>query len=102
MARTGDRDNRAIAWYAHKLLKPPHGVKTTARRCERALSYWRELDVERHSHDLFLDRMWQLRPNVSAHDAACVALTEALSTVLVTGDRRLQRVPGLAIRIELA
>ena len=77
-----------------------HGVLNAAR-CERALSQWRELDVERHSHDLFLDRMWQLRHNVSAYDAAYVALTEALSTVLVTGDGRLQRVPGLAIRIEL-
>lgn len=70
-------------------------------RCEQALSHWRELDVERHSHDLFLDRIWQLRHNVSAYDAAYVALTEALSTVLVTGDGRLARVPGLAIRIEL-
>ena len=77
-----------------------HGVLSAAR-CERALSHWRELDVERHSHDLFLDRMWQLRHNVSAYDAAYVALTEALSTVLVTGDGRLARIPGLAIRIEL-
>ena len=71
-------------------------------RCERALAQWRELDVERYSHELFLDRMWQLRHNVSAYDAAYVALTEALATVLVTGDGRLLRAPGLAIRIELA
>lgn len=70
-------------------------------RCEQALSHWRELDIERHSHDLFLDRMWQLRHNVSAYDATYVALTEALSTLLVTGDVRLLQVPGLTIRIEL-
>lgn len=46
--------------------------------------------------------MWQFRHSVSAYGAAYVALTEALSTVLVTGYVRLQRVPGLAIRIELA
>ena len=74
----------------------------SAARCERALGQWRELDVERYSHELFLDRMWQLRHNVSACDAAYVALTEALSTVLVTGDGHLMRTPGLAIRIELA
>ena len=74
----------------------------SAARCEQALGQWRELDVERYSHGLFLDRMWQLRHNVSAYNAAYVALTEALSTVLVTGDGRLQRAPGLAIRIELA
>ena len=71
-------------------------------RCERALAQWRELEVERYSHGLFLDRMWQLRHNVSAYDAVYVALTEALSTILVTGDGRLSRTPGLAIRIELA
>ena len=74
----------------------------SAARCKRALGQWRELDVERYSHGLFLDRMWQLRHNVSAYDAVYVALTEALSTVLVTGDGRLLRAPGLAIRIELA
>ena len=46
--------------------------------------------------------MWQFRHSVSAYGAAYVALTEALSTVLVTGYVRLQRVPGLAVRIELA
>ena len=74
----------------------------SAARCERALSQWRELDVERYSHELFLDRMWQLRHNASAYDATYVALTEALATVLVTGDGHLLRAPGLAIRIELA
>ena len=77
------------------------GLLSTAR-CERALSHWRELDVERYAHELFLDRLWQLRHNVSAYDATYVALTEALSTVLVTGDGHLLRTPGLAIRIELA
>ncbi len=74
----------------------------TADRGELALDQWRQLDVERYSHELFLDRMWQLRDNVSAYDAVYVALTEALSAVLVTGDGRLLRTPGLAIHIELA
>ena len=78
-----------------------HGMLSSAR-CELALGHWRALDVERYSHELFLDRIWQLRHNVSAYDAAYVALTESLATVLVTGDGRLLRAPGLAIRIELA
>lgn len=78
-----------------------HGL-LSSDRCERALSHWRGLDVERYSHEPFLDRMWLLRDNVSGYDAAYVALTEALSTVLVTGDGRLLRAPGLTIPIELA
>ena len=87
---------------AHVLRRYASLGALSGLRCEQALSHWRELDVERHSHDLFLDRIWQLRHNVSAYDAAYVALTEALSTVLVTGDGRLLRAPGLAIPIEVA
>lgn len=36
-----------------------------------------------------LDRIWQLRDNLSACDAVYVALAEALRTVLLTGDRKL-------------
>ena len=68
----------------------------------RALDHWRALDVERYSHELFLDRVWQLRDHVSAYDAVYVALAEALPALLVTGDGRLLRAPGLRARIELA
>jgi predicted nucleic acid-binding protein len=42
-----------------------------------------------------LDRMWQLRENVTAYDAAYVALAEALDCPVVTADARLSRAPGL-------
>ena len=65
-----------------------------------ALRRWRGFDVERYPHEPLLDRVWQLRANVSAYDAVYVALAEALSDVLVTGDRRLARVPGLGVAVE--
>ena len=65
-----------------------------------ALRRWREFDVERYPHEPLLDRVWQLRANVSACDAVYVALAEALSDVLVTGDHRLARAPGLTAGIE--
>ena len=65
-----------------------------------ALQRWRELDVERYPHEPLLGRVWQLRADVSAYDAIYVALAEALSTVLVTGDRRLAGVPGLTVAVE--
>ena len=65
-----------------------------------ALRRWRSFDVERYPHEPFLDRVWRLRANVSAYDAVYVALAEALSTVLVTGDRRLAAAPGLRVTVE--
>ena len=66
-----------------------------------ALHRWRSFDVERYSHEPFLDRVWQLRANFSAYDAVYVALAEALSTALVTGDRKLAGAPGANAPIEL-
>ena len=42
----------------------------------------------------FLDRVWELRDNLSVYDGWYVALAESLDTVLVTADRRLADAPG--------
>jgi predicted nucleic acid-binding protein len=66
-----------------------------------ALGMLRDLALERHRHDDLLDRIWDLRRNLTAYDAVYVALAEALGAVLLTCDRRLARAPGLAARVEL-
>jgi predicted nucleic acid-binding protein len=58
------------------------------------------LVITRYSHGLLLDRMWDLRDNVSAYDAAFVALAEALALPLVTTDARLASAPGHRAMIE--
>jgi len=64
-----------------------------------ALDVFLALDIERHAHDLLLDRIWELSGNVSAHDAAYVALAEALDAPLITHDARLGVAPGHRSRI---
>jgi len=59
------------------------------------------LDIERHSHEALLGRVWALRDNMSAYDAVYVALAEALETTLLTCDGRLARAPGMSRRVEL-
>jgi predicted nucleic acid-binding protein len=48
-----------------------------------------------------IDRIWQLRNNVTASDAAYVAAAEALECTLVTGDRRLAKIAGTRCEIEI-
>ena len=72
-----------------------------AARGEAAIRLWRMLDVQRHDHEPFMARIWQLRDNFSAYDATYVALAEALSAPLITADRRLASAPQSAVPIEL-
>ncbi|MGL4175631.1 MAG: type II toxin-antitoxin system VapC family toxin [Dermatophilaceae bacterium] len=48
-----------------------------------------------------LQRIWELRENLTAYDAAYVALAERLDAVMVTCDGKLAAAPGLECAIEL-
>jgi predicted nucleic acid-binding protein len=60
---------------------------------ERALVALSELDVNRYTHELLLPLIWRLRHNVTAYDAAFLALAAALDAPLLTLDARLARTP---------
>jgi predicted nucleic acid-binding protein len=49
------------------------------------------LPAERYSHLDLLGRMWELRHNFTAYDAAYVALAERLNATLYTTDKKLLR-----------
>ena len=73
----------------------------SARRASEALGDLADLPAERYGHRPLLGRVWELRHNLQAYDAAYVALAEALGAVLVTADRRLARCPGLTCQLEV-
>jgi predicted nucleic acid-binding protein len=70
-------------------------------RARLALEDLAALDVTRYPHDAVWQRIWALRDNVTAYDAAYVALAEALRAPLLTTDARIARAPGHAARVEL-
>ncbi len=61
----------------------------------------RLLDIELYDQELLATRCWELRDNLTAYDAAYVALSELLGTPLVTTDARLAGAPGNDATIEL-
>lgn len=73
----------------------------SAKRASAALDTMKVFPIARYAHDALLSRVWELRENLTAYDAAYVALAEALRSPLVTGDERLARVPGVRATIEL-
>lgn len=71
---------------------------TAARQAVEDLRDW---PGERFGHRSLLERAWELRDNVRPWDAVYVALAEALAATLITLDRRLGRVQGLACPVEV-
>ncbi|MDR7302590.1 type II toxin-antitoxin system VapC family toxin [Haloactinomyces albus] len=47
-----------------------------------------------------MDRMWELRHNITPHDAAHVALAEALDTTVLTADVKLATASGPRCRFQ--
>lgn len=54
-----------------------------------------------YEHDLLLPRIWELRDNLTAYDAAYVALAELLDAPILTLDERLGGAPGHDAQVEL-
>jgi predicted nucleic acid-binding protein len=57
------------------------------------------LPIDLYPYEALADRAWELRANVTIHDAAYVALAELLAAPLITLDKRLARAPGPRCRI---
>ncbi len=73
----------------------------TEGRARDALWDLLDFPLTRYPHDLFLGRIWELRANFTAYDAAYVARAEALPAPLVTRDTRLGKSPGHRATVEL-
>ncbi len=73
----------------------------TPERGLEALTDLVDFPVHRYAHDLLLPRIWELRRNVTAYDAAYLALAEALTAPLVTCDARLASAPRHAAIVEV-
>lgn len=71
-----------------------------AERGRLTLAFLIDFPLRRHRHTALLPRMWELRSNLTAYDAAYVALAEALDAPLLTRDRKIASAPGLSARVE--
>lgn len=60
-----------------------------------ALDAWRRLGLTRYATHGLLERIWELRDNLSPYDAGYVALAESLGCAVVTADTRISRAAGI-------
>jgi len=73
----------------------------TPKRAEQAIEDLAALRIARYAPALLLQRIWRLRQNLSAYDAAYVALAERLQAPLITRDQRLAAAPGHKAMVEV-
>jgi predicted nucleic acid-binding protein len=69
-------------------------------RADEAVRDLLDLRITRYPHLVLLARIWQLRHNFSAYDAAYIVLAEKLGAVLVTRDAQLASASGHAALVE--
>ncbi len=75
--------------------------KITEVRARHAVDALSDSAIELLPTTPLLPRMWELRENVSAYDAAYVAAAELHDCALLTADGRLSRADGLRCQIRL-
>jgi predicted nucleic acid-binding protein len=70
------------------------GGKLGLTRANEVVAALSELVVDEVDISQLVDRIWQLRGNLTAYDAAYVAAAETLECPLVTGDGRIAKASG--------
>ena len=73
----------------------------SSQRAGQAMEDLLDMRVTRYPHVILLSRIWQLRHNLSAYDAAYVVLAEKLGAALISRDTRLASASGHVVKIEL-
>ncbi len=73
----------------------------TDRRFAAAIGDLEDLELTRYPTLAMMRRAFELRANVTAYDAAYVALAEELRCTLLTADQRLAASPGPTCHIEI-
>lgn len=77
------------------------GGKLGLARAKEAIDALPSLVIDEVGVAMLVDRMWQMRGNVTAYDAAYVAAAELMACPLVTGDGRLAKASGIRCEIRL-
>jgi predicted nucleic acid-binding protein len=111
-AELGDRARRALdsdsEWVApsHLVVEVLSVLRREARRgnitperVERTIASLPTLLFEQVDTSMLVERIWELRNNLTAYDAGYVAAAEHLACALLTSDARLAKAPGVRCEV---
>jgi len=75
------------------------GQRIDSHHSRQLLAGLSSLPAERYSHTPLIGRIWELRNNFTAYDAAYIALAEATDSTLYTCDEKLRRGHRARVRV---
>ena len=70
-------------------------------RASQAVDDLEAFPMRRVQHNLLVQRVWELRGNVTVYDAAYIAVAETIQATLVTADEWLASAPGPRCNFEI-
>lgn len=73
----------------------------SAERGRSALAVLERFPITRYPHEPLLTRIWELRANLTAYDAAYIALAEGLDATFLTRDTRAAGAPMHRATVEV-
>ena len=86
---------------SHVLRRLVREGEISADRAGQVIEDLLVLRLTRYPHWMLLPRIWKLRNNLSAYDAAYVALAEQLGATLISRDSKLSSAPGHTASVEI-
>jgi predicted nucleic acid-binding protein len=86
--------------FIHALRRLVAGRAISIERADACREDFALTAIRRYPHVDLRERIWELRSNFSAYDAAFVSLAEALDAPLVTVDARLARSAARFVAVE--
>ena len=105
LARLRDQELAAPHVIDLELLQALRGLvrgrQITPEQAEDVRADFGVLSITRYVHGGLVDRIWELRHNLTAYDAAYVALAEILDCPLVTSDAGMAKASGHRADVEL-
>lgn len=87
--------------FAQVLRRLVREGRLTPKRAGEAIEDLAALRITRYAPVRLLQRIWRLRQNLSAYDAAYVALAERLQAPLITRDQRIAAAPGHTAAVQV-
>jgi predicted nucleic acid-binding protein len=75
------------------------GGKLSQARAAEIIGSLTTLVVEQVEIGMLVERIWELRENLTTYDAAYVAAAERMSCRLVTSDARMAKAPGIRCEV---